>query len=427
MVAAAGTEVLAIVQARGGSKSILHKNARLLGGHPLIAYSIAAGQQSHSVTRLIVSTDDPELAAIGKEYGAEVPFMRPKELAQDTTPDLPLFQHAIEWLRQAEGYVPDLVVQLRPTSPLRPAELVDQAVETLLANPKADSVRGITTANQTPYKMWNIQKNGFLKPLLERLGQKPYNMPRQLVPQVFWQTGHVDVMRRETLEQYHSLTGRHVLPFLIDRWYCVDIDTELDWEHAEWLLSHGRLSVVRPAVQKAGLEGHSQRCLPAYCSLLVLDFDGVLTDNRVWMTEQGLESVSFNRSDGLGIELLQRRGTEIFVLSKERSPVVAARCRKLGIQHQQGVEDKQNALQSLVMERGINVDHVVYVGNDINDLPCMASAGCGVAVADAHPEVLKRADLVLKHPGGMGAVRELCDLMTAGDQGLGRNSKCAGR
>jgi YrbI family 3-deoxy-D-manno-octulosonate 8-phosphate phosphatase len=412
VVEAARAEVLAVVQARGGSKSIPRKNARPLAGHPLIAYSIAAALDARRVTRLIVSTDDQELAAIAKDYGAEVPFMRPEELAQDDTPDLPLFQHALHWLRECEGYEPDVVVQLRPTSPLRPAGLVDQAVEELLANGRADSARGVTLANQNPYKMWKVREDGFLQPLMEGVGLvEPYNVPRQLLPQILWQTGHIDVIRFETIRRDHSLTGQNVLPIVIDRRYCIDIDTEADWAYANWIVAHGQLPMITPK-GRAALHP-LKRIMPLHIALLVVDFDGVLTDNRVWIAEQGTESVVCDRSDGLGMEMLQRSGVNVFVLSKESNPVVAARCGKLGIAFRQGLEDKHAALLSLAAERKVGLAQIAYVGNDVNDLPCMAVAGCGIAVADAHPEVLERADIILKTPGGRGAIREVCDLILA--------------
>lgn len=247
MVTGAPIEVLAVVQARGGSKSVPRKNLRLLAGHPLLTYSIAAGLAAHRVTRLIVSTEDPEIAAVAKEYGAEVPFLRPEGLAQDDTPDFPLFWHALDWLKQHEAYEPDFIVQLRPTSPVRPIGLIDHAVETLIASPKADSVRGVSVPRQSPYKMWEIGKEGFLQPLLEGSDlHEAYNMPRQLLPHVFWQTGHIDVMRRGTILTKHSLTGQRVLPIIIDRQFCIDIDTESDWTYADWLLSQGLVAVISP-------------------------------------------------------------------------------------------------------------------------------------------------------------------------------------
>src|SRR5512134_1814031 len=125
------TEILALIPARGGSKGIPRKNIRSFAGYPLIAWSIAAARQSACVTRILLSTDDPEIAAVAREYGAETPFLRPAELAQDNTTDLPVFEHAIQWLAQNEGYQPDIVVQLRPTSPIRPRDCVDNAVKIL--------------------------------------------------------------------------------------------------------------------------------------------------------------------------------------------------------------------------------------------------------------------------------------------------------
>ncbi|NJN55981.1 MAG: acylneuraminate cytidylyltransferase family protein [Leptolyngbyaceae cyanobacterium SL_5_9] len=240
------SEVLAIVQARGGSKTIPRKNLRLLAGHPLIAYSIASGLAAKSVTRLIISTDDAEIASVCRAYGAEVPFLRPAEFAKDATPDLPLFQHALEWLEKYEGYQPDLIVQLRPTSPLRPLDVVDRAIATLVASPQADCVRGVTIPNQNPYKMWRLGEDGFLKPLLLGEFKEPYNMPRQYLPTVYWQTGHIDVIRYETIVEGRSLTGERVLPVMIDPFYWVDIDTEADWTYAEWLINSNRLPIHQP-------------------------------------------------------------------------------------------------------------------------------------------------------------------------------------
>ncbi|MDO9301125.1 MAG: acylneuraminate cytidylyltransferase family protein, partial [Anaerolineales bacterium] len=139
------TEVLVLIPARGGSKGIPRKNIRLFAGYPLIAWSIAAAKQSELVTRIIVSTDDEEIAAVAHEWGAETPFLRPAEFAQDKTTDLPVFEHALKWLdaERLEGYRPDVIVQLRPTSPIRPRTMVDDAIRILLEHADADWVRGV--------------------------------------------------------------------------------------------------------------------------------------------------------------------------------------------------------------------------------------------------------------------------------------------
>jgi N-acylneuraminate cytidylyltransferase len=137
----------------------------------------------------------------------------------------------------------------------------------------------------------------------------------------------------------------------------------------------------------------------------------VLTDNRVWTTEDGHESVSSNRSDSMGLEHLQKSGVPAFVISKETNPVVAARCEKLGIGCKQGIDDKASAFKALLAERGVAAEDTIFVGNDTNDLPCFPLAGCAVAVADSHSDVLRQADQQLSQPGGRGAIRELCDLI----------------
>lgn len=396
-------EVLAVVPARGGSKSIPRKNIRPLAGHPLLAYSIAAGLQAGSVTRVILSTDDEETADIARGYGAEVPFLRPSGLATDTTPDLPVFQHALAWLESEEGYRPDVVVQLRPTSPVRPVDCVDMAVRTLLANPEADSVRGVVPSGQNPYKMWTINVDDHLEPLLSNDLEEPYNMPRQELPQTYWQTGHIDAIRPAVIKEKNSMSGNVILPLLIDPMYTVDIDTLRDWQRTEWLMLHGDLEFVRPRT--------GSRAWPEKIELVVLDFDGVMTDNRVWVDADGRELVAAHRGDGWGIAQLKGLGIEIVVLSRETDPVVAARCNKLDLPCVQGLKDKVDTLEQMITERGIDPANTIYLGNDVNDLPCFPVVAFAVAVADAHPEVIVRADMVLDQPGGHGAVRELCDLL----------------
>lgn len=241
-----GAKVLAIIPARGGSKSFPRKNIKLLHGIPLIVYSIAAGLQAKSVTRVIVSTDDEEIARIARECGAEISFLRPASLARDETPDLPVFQHALKWLKEHENYVPDVIVQLRPTSPFRPAGLVDEAVSILLDDKRADCVRAVVPSGQNPYKMWRLGKRGYLHPLLEAPGiDEPYNMPRQKLPLTYWQTGHVDVIRYRTLIK-GSMSGDRILPLILDPRYAIDIDTESDWSRAEWLMERLKLLIIRP-------------------------------------------------------------------------------------------------------------------------------------------------------------------------------------
>ena len=400
------TNILAIIPARGGSKGIPRKNIRLFAGYPLIAWSIAAAKQSELVTRIIVSTDDEEIAAVAHEWGAETPFLRPTELAQDKTTDLPVFVHALKWLEDVEGYRPDAVVQLRPTSPIRSKGMVDDAIRILLDHKDAECVRGVVPAGQNPFKMWRF--HGEDKPLAQLLEvpgiAEPYNAPRQILPSVYWQTGHIDVIRTTTISEKKSLTGNIIYPLVIDPKYTVDIDTPADWAKYEALVYSG-MDIVSP--------GKSRRLIPENVKMIICDFDGVVTNNLVLTDENGKETVSASRSDSMHIKALREKGVEVMILSSEPNPVVKARAKKMGVEaiHGIGMQDKGRVMREVLEQKKVRVEDVIYVGNDLNDLPCFEVAGWSVAVADAYPEVLRAADHVLMKNGGHGAIRELCELV----------------
>ena len=220
-------KVLAVVPARGGSKGVHRKNLFELDGHPLVAYGIASAMASNSVDRIILSTEDPEIAEVGEFYGAEVPFLRPQDLAQDDTPDLPVFKHALSYLAESENYFPDIVVHLRPTSPLRPKGVIDQGVGLILDDPSVDCVRSVTESPCSPYKMWSLDANRTLQSLLRCELQEAHDLPRQMLPEVFLQSGHLDVIRTSTISK-NSMSGTSLVPVFIDRQFCVDIDTDVD-------------------------------------------------------------------------------------------------------------------------------------------------------------------------------------------------------
>jgi N-acylneuraminate cytidylyltransferase len=236
--------------------------------------------------------------------------------------------------------------------------------------------------------------------------EEPYNAPRQILPNIFWQTGHIDTIRPSVILG-GSMSGKTIYPLLIDPKFTVDLDNLNDWMRAEWLAAFGGLEMVWP--------GRAKRSLPQKIDLLVLDFDGVITDNRVWVSEDGHEMVAANRGDSLIMGKLKRSGTNVIILSSEVNTVVAARARKMQVEaiHGIGLDDKASVLAALLKERKIDPANIIYMGNDLNDLPCFELAGWAVAVADAQPEVIRAADFVTAKTGGHGAVREICDLILA--------------
>jgi CMP-N-acetylneuraminic acid synthetase len=225
-------EVLALITARGGSKGLPRKNIISFLGRPLIYWSVGAAREARRVTRVVVSTDDAAIAEAGRDAGAEVPFLRPSELSQDETPDLPVFVHALDWLHTNERYIPDLIVHLRPTTPLRPAGLIDRGIELMISDEAADSVRTVCRPHNNPFKMWRIV-DGVLDPLIKVDIPEPYNQPRQRLPEAFWQTGTIDVTRPRTIRCLNSMTGSKILPLVIDASLAVDIDDEFSLRLAE--------------------------------------------------------------------------------------------------------------------------------------------------------------------------------------------------
>ena len=399
-------EVLAIIPARGGSKGIPRKNINLFANFPLISYSIVAALQAESVTRVIVSTDDEEIAAVSRQWGAETPFIRPAELAQDHTTDLPVFQHALQWLKEHEGYHPDLVIHLRPTSPIRPRKCIDDAVDIMLRNPGTDSVRGVVPSGQNPYKMWRLHgENEPMTPLLTLDAvEEPFNAPRQALPPTYWQTGHIDVIRPQIIMDENTMSGKRVLPYLIDQRFTVDIDTPFDWQRFEWLVNNGNLDMVDPA--------NKRRAFPEKISLVALDFDGVFTNNLVYVQQNGDETVASSRGDSMGIRLVREAlPINFVVISTETNPVVSIRCKKLDLEVHQGIRNKAATLTEILHDRNIPAEEVIFMGNDVNDLSCFDLVGYTAAPADAETEVKRRADLVLPRNGGTGAIRDLCDLI----------------
>jgi len=235
-----GMHVLGIIPARGGSKSIPRKNIKLLCGKPLIAWSVESAKKSRLMTRVIVSTDDPEIADVAKKYGAGVPFLRPSELAQDMSVDVEFLLHALNFLREKESYDPEIVVRLPPTSPLRTAAHIDEGIEKLIATPDADAVRPICEAPKHPYKLWKISKDKrFLEPFLPASFtgfDEPHNMPRQMFPKAYIHTGAMDVIRARTLYEQKSTSGRNLAYFFMPPEDSVNIDHPIDFEIAEFLM-----------------------------------------------------------------------------------------------------------------------------------------------------------------------------------------------
>src|SRR3990167_4282389 len=219
--------VLAVIPARIGSKGIYHKNIRDFAGHPLIAWSIAAAQKATLVSNMVVTTDSEEIAAVARKYGAYT-IMRPIWLGEDDTHDLDVFIHLLthSWTEP-----PEYLVQLRPTSPIRPTNMVDDAIKMLRSCSTASSLRAVTEASQNPFKCWTVS-NGVLNPIVS-FPNELSNKPRQMLPKAFWQTGHIDVMRTSQTIERGMMSGYEVIPMFVTSEYVADLDNDFQWAMAE--------------------------------------------------------------------------------------------------------------------------------------------------------------------------------------------------
>jgi len=283
--------VLALIPARSGSKGIPHKNIRMFRGKPLLAHSIEHAQGSEIVSRIIVSTDSEKYAEIARQYGAETPFLRPHKLSQDLSTDLETFVHALNWLSENENYVPNIVVHLRPTYPVRKTRDIDAMIRILLEHSDVDSVRSVTLVPETPYKMWLRDQTGILSPVASLDIPEPYNQPRQALPTVYLQNACIDVVRSSVILDQHSMTGRTIHGYVMAENY--DIDTEAQ-------LAGVVAMFESDSAQSTGVE------IRTFC----FDIDGVIAkltpDNRYEQAQPCQEVIDY-------VNALYKRGHRIIL------------------------------------------------------------------------------------------------------------------
>lgn len=225
-------KILGVITARGGSKGIPGKNIKLLAGKPLIAHTIEQAKQSQFLTRTIVSTDSEEIMGVAKQFGADVPFQRPAELAQDDTPHVPVLKHALQWLKENENQEFDYLVNLHPTSPFRTAEDIDNCIKKAVDTGADSVVSVIELANFSLKKLKKIE-NDLILPLMEEEGGTA--MPRQQVEKVYKRNAAIYVTKADLILQ-EDMYGKVCRPYLMPESRSLDIDEPYDFELAEcWM------------------------------------------------------------------------------------------------------------------------------------------------------------------------------------------------
>ena len=404
--------VLAVIPARGGSKGVPAKNLLPVGGVPLVARAVRECRAARLVTDVVVSTDDQAIAAAAREAGAEV-VLRPAAIAGDTATSEAAVLHAMDAHEALHGAAVDVVLLVQCTSPFIVREDLDGVAGAVVEN-GADTALTVapfhgfiwrdadddpavvdTRATQAVGGGTTVANTTATDGGYGVNHDKSFRPRRQDRPQDLLETGAAYAMDAAGLREHkHRFFGRTEL-VRTDPARVLEIDDPHDLARARALAP--LFDANRPGA------------LPTADDIdaVVLDFDGTQTDDRVLIDSDGREFVSVHRGDGLGIAALRKSGLTMLILSTEQNPVVAARARKLKIPVLHGIDRKDLALKQWCEEQGIAPERVLYVGNDVNDLPCFALVGWPVAVASAHDVVRGAARAVTTVPGGDGAIREI--------------------
>jgi YrbI family 3-deoxy-D-manno-octulosonate 8-phosphate phosphatase len=387
--------VLAVIPARGGSKGVPAKNLAPVGGIPLVARAVRECRATRLVTDVVVSTDDQAIAAAAREAGAEV-VLRPAAIAGDTATSEAAVLHAMDTHEALHGAAVDVVLLVQCTSPFIVREDIDGVAGAIVEN-GADTAVTVAPFHGFVWREADIDAEAGA----EAAGgvgvnhDKSYRPRRQDRPQDFLETGAAYAMDAAGFREHRHRFFGHTELVRTDPARVLEIDDPHDLARARALAP--LFDADRPGALPTAAD----------VDAVVLDFDGTQTDDRVLIDSDGREFVSVHRGDGLGIAALRRSGLKMLILSTEQNPVVAARARKLKLPVLHGIDRKDLALKQWCEEQGIAPERVLYVGNDVNDLPCFALVGWPVAVASAHDVVRAAARAVTTLPGGDGAIREI--------------------
>ncbi|MDG4858288.1 N-acylneuraminate cytidylyltransferase [Streptomyces sp. T-3] len=407
--------VLAVIPARGGSKGVPAKNLAPVAGVPLVARAVRECRAARHVTDVVVSTDDQAIAAVARQAGAEV-VLRPAAIAGDTATSEAAVLHAMDAHEALHGDRVEVVLLVQCTSPFLTREdvdgvagaVVEQGADTALtvapfhgfvwrdAGDEMNTADGAVIVAQR-----SAAANGGTTTVVagsKTSGgygvnhDKSFRPRRQDRPQDLLETGAAYAMAAEGFREHkHRFFGRTEL-VRTDPARVLEVDDPHDLARAR---------ALAPLLDRAEV--------PTYKDVdaIVIDFDGTQTDDKVLIDSDGREIVAVHRGDGLGIAALRKSGIPLLILSTEQNPVVAARARKLQIPVLHGIDRKDLALKQWCEDQGIAPERVLYVGNDVNDLPCFALVGWPVAVSSAHDVVRGAARAVTTVPGGEGAIREI--------------------
>jgi N-acylneuraminate cytidylyltransferase len=379
-----------VILARGGSKGVPGKNLRSVGGVSLIGRAARAGRASSRVDSVYVSTDDAAIAAEARVHGAKV-IDRPAALSGDAATSEAGWLHAVSIIR-ADMPKLDKLVFLQCTSPFTTGSDIDGCLEAMAVR-DADCALSVSEDHSF---LWRLDAQGYGVGINHN--DREQRRRRQDLPPQYCESGAIYCVRLDPFLDTGQRFCGSVALYPVDH-PPIEIDTLQDFALCS---------------QIAQMGGHNE--VPSErlekVKAIVMDFDGVHTDNLVITDQNGIESVRTSRGDGMGISALRDSGRyQMMILSKERNPVVIKRAEKLKLEVYHNVDDKVGALNDWLAKRGLGWADLLYVGNDINDHSAMVEAGLSACPSDSHPSILGIADWILPLPGGKGALRSMSDIL----------------
>lgn len=383
----------ALIPARRGSKGISRKNIAHVCGKPLICHSIEQAIMSAQISRVIVTSDDEDVLLLAKQYGVDA-VLRPRHLATDIARTETALMHAIDFFQDTGQVIEDPLVLLQPTSPLRNPTDIDEAIEVYCAT-GSDSL--FSACFQEGF-IWEESRGENPRPLSYDHLDRPMRQNRK---GTMAENGSIYVFSSHLLRTTGCRLGGEISVYLMDPLSSFQVDSIQDIERIESIAKVFPYST--PSIGEV--------------AIIVSDFDGVLTDNRVYLAENGLESIICNRLDSSGADSLKKSGVKVIILSGESNQVVGLRCKKIGLEHFTGIANKSKVLKMISDSNGVPLREIMYIGNDSNDIECMKLCGHPTAVSDATPEAKRVARYFTQRKGGEGVLREVALWKSASGRG----------
>tara|TARA_X000001036_G_scaffold374656_1_gene363136 strand:+ start:47 stop:1210 length:1164 start_codon:yes stop_codon:yes gene_type:complete len=377
-------ETIIVIPARGGSKRIKNKNLFLVNGIPLIDYTIQHALSSSFCSEIYISTDSELLKKHLKKFRVNI-IERPKNISGDTSSSELALINVLDYRKKIKKKDPTNIIFLQCTSPYRDNLDIDNAYEKFQSK-NYDSLLSVVKSKKFIWK----NSNNIFKTVNYDYKKRPRE---QDFNNFYEENGSIYITKVKNLRSSNNRLSGKIGFYEMNYFSSIQIDEPYDLKIISSILPRRR-SLDLKKIQ-----------------IIISDFDGVFTDNNLYLNDSGSESVKLSRSDGMAIQMLKEKDIKFVVISSEKNKVVHQRCKKLGIECFHGVKNKLDFLRNYLKNKKLKMNQVMYIGNDINDYECMRNCRISVTVNDGAEKIKQISDYILSKNGGNGAIRELAELI----------------